>query len=380
MLDQAEVRFLAVLVQKGQLQKTAAEQVFAAASKGGRLDDLLDRLGLMDAERVAYLRSTGGEDVPPVPGHDYLGQAGFGGTSVVFKGRQRSNGKLVALKIMHRELHQDPIQKRRFVHEAKLLMDLDYPNVIKGYRVGHVKADDGSERLIFIMEWVEGRTLLELLRDGKQFEEDLALYIILQTAKSLQYMHGKGILHRDVKPDNIILTDDNKAKLIDLGFATMLDESRESAPETTLGTAAYMSPEQARGTGDLDVRSDIYSLGATLYQIMVGELPFSGEGTQEQLAARILEALSSPELQSRRISPHMNYFVRKMMEQDRNFRYLSMADLIADIEEQIRGKKTLSFETRGDSEGHLRDPDAGKPPAQNPSLPSKFPPRRRRRR
>lgn len=382
MLNPDEVRFLAILVQKGHLPKAAAEKVFSAASGGGDLSQLLAQLGLMDAERVAYLRSTGGEDVPPVPGYEYQGQAGFGGTSVVFKAAKRSTGEPAALKIMHRELHQDPLQKQRFVQEAKMLIDLDYPAVIKGYRVGHVKTEDGESRLVFIMEWAKGRTLLELLRDGKQFEEDLALYIILQTAQALQYLHGQGILHRDVKPDNIILTNDNQVKLIDLGFAAHLDQSADSPEDTTLGTAAYMSPEQARGTSGLDVRSDIYSLGATLYQIIVGELPFSGEGTQEQLAARILEALSSPELQSRRISPHMNYFVRKMMEQDRDFRYASVAELIADVEVQIRGKKTLSFETKDDDAvdpiGPAVDGPSPGPGPRDPPSPPKFPRRRRR--
>ncbi|MFH0947062.1 MAG: protein kinase, partial [Planctomycetota bacterium] len=224
MLNADEVRFLAILVQKGHLPKAAAERVLAAAAGGGHLPDLLGQLGLMDAGRYAYLIGTGGEDVPPVPGYEYQGQAGFGGTSVVFKGVKRATGELAALKIMHRELHQDPVQKRRFVQEAKMLIDLDFPAVIKGYRVGHVKTEEGEERLVFIMEWAEGRTLLELLRDGKQFEEDLALYIILQTAQALQYLHGKGILHRDVKPDNIILSNDNQVKLIDLGFAGHLDK------------------------------------------------------------------------------------------------------------------------------------------------------------
>lgn len=396
MLTSDEVKFLAILVQKGRLPKEAAEKVLVAdrstrSGEGGRgLDQLLVGLGLLSEAQLAFLKRTGGENVPLIPGYEYQSSAGFGGTSLVFRGVEKSSGRQVALKILHPELQGDAIQRRRFVQEAKMLMDLEHPNVVKGYRVGHVKAD-GGERLVFIMEWIEGRTLLELLRDGKVFEEDLALFIILQVAKALQYMHGKGILHRDVKPDNVLLTDRNQVKLIDLGFATALDEGQDGAEardtieekdETTLGTAAYMSPEQAKGLGDLDVRSDIYSLGATLYQIMVGELPFSGDGTREQLAARILEALSSRELQSRRISPHMNYFIRKMMEQDRDLRYTDMAALIGDIEEQIRGKKSLSFDTGEEGEDLLdlgRSDDGapdGKPP---PRGPPKFPSRRRRR-
>jgi serine/threonine-protein kinase len=397
MLSKDEVRFLAVLVQKGHLRKEDAEALLRDAQGGAAgattLDELVARRGLIDPRKLAFLRSTHGEDVPAVPGYRYVQRAGVGGTAVVLEAVEEKTGRPVAVKVMHRPLLADARQRRRFVREARLLTDLAHENIVRGLRVGHVKDETGTERLVFVMEWVPGQTLLQLLRQGMQFGEDAALYIVLQAGKALQYLHGKGILHRDVKPDNILLTRDNTVKLIDLGFATALGEDEGSASDTTLGTAAYMSPEQARGTGDLDVRSDIYSLGATLYQIVVGELPFAGEGTQEQLAARILEALSSPELQSRRISPHMNYFIRKMMEQDRAFRYQSMDELLANIEEQIRGKKTLTWRENPAGEDELldrpyqpddgdarepRDPRDARDP-RDEGEPPRFPARRRRR-
>ncbi len=382
MLSPDEVKFLAILVQKGHVQKSAAEKVLQASAGGGSLAELLVRLHLLESERIDFLRHTGGEDVPAIPGYEYVAYAGFGGTALVFEGREKASGRAVALKIMHRELQQDALQRRRFVHEAKLLMQLEQRSIVKGYRVGHVRERDGRERLVFILEWVPARTLLQLLREGKQFQEDLALFIILQVAEALQYLHGRGILHRDVKPDNILLTAGNAVKLIDLGFATMLNEDGAGTDDTTVGTAAYMSPEQAQGTANLDARADIYSLGATLFQVMVGELPFAGEGTQEQLAARILAALSSAELQSRRISPHMNYFIRKMMEQDRDFRYHDMAELVKDIGEQVRGKKTLSFDQDEGADGGPLDRTPEDPQrgggGQGPA-PPKFPTRRRRR-
>ncbi len=374
-LSSDDLRFLAVLVQKGHLPKENAEKLLALAAQrpGTALDDLMIRAGFQK-ERVDFLRATGGEDVPSIPGYTYLERIGFGGTAVVFKGRENSSGREVALKVMHKELLGDPVQRRRFVREAKLLMQLEHANIVRGHRVGHVKDKDGLERLVFIMEWVPGESLLLLLRKGMQFPEDAALYIILQACRALQYLHGHGILHRDVKPDNVLLTRDNTVKLIDLGFATSIDEAKTESNDTTLGTAAYMSPEQARGISDLDVRSDIYSLGATLFQIAVGELPFHGEGTQEQLAARILEALSSSALQSRRISPHMNYFIRKMMEQDREFRYQGTAELIADIEEQIKGKKSLTYRPDvPDSADAMLD----RPFDDKPKTPPKTPPPRR---
>lgn len=380
MLSPEDVRFLGLLVHKGHLAKDLAERVFKSASTGTLERALVDEAG-MAAERVAFLRRCGGEDVPAVPGMEIEALAGVGGTAVVVKATDKKSGRPVALKILHRDMNSDMVQKHRFVREAKMLMDLAHPSIVKGYRIGHVKPEGEGERLVFILEWIEGKTLLEMLRAGVHFEEDAALFIILQAAKALQYLHGRGILHRDVKPDNILLSQNNEVKLIDLGFATTMDAEKDGAADTTLGTAAYMSPEQAQGIGDLDVRSDIYSLGATLFQIMVGDLPFKGEGTQEQLAARILEALSSPELQSRRISPHMNYFIRKMMEQDRDLRYADMGELIENIEEQIRGKKTMNFGVGDDLDKPFGQPPAG--PAEDRGGSSggagKFPTRRRRR-
>lgn len=382
MLSPEDVRFLGVLVHKGHLAKDLAEGVFKAASAGSLENALADVAG-MTTERVAFLRRCGGEDVPEIPGMDIDSLAGVGGTAVVVKAVDRKSGRSVALKILHKVLNADAVQKQRFVREAKMLMELGHPSIVKGYRIGHVKEGDG-ERLVFILEWIEGKTLLEMLRGGTEFEEDAALFIILQAAKALQYLHGRGILHRDVKPDNILLSRSNEVKLIDLGFATTMDAEKDGAADTTLGTAAYMSPEQAQGTGDLDVRSDIYSLGATLFQIMVGDLPFKGEGTQEQLAARILEALSSPELQSRRISPHMNYFIRKMMEQDRDLRYAHMGELIENIEEQIQGKKSMDFGFEDDSGTPFAGPTPDSSDDRGPAGPpgggsGKFPTRRRRR-
>ncbi len=360
MLKPDEVKFLALLVQKEKLDKSVAEKLFSELSSGRTnktLDQALLDSQLFSPERLQFLRATGCEDVPGVPGYTYAARAGFGGTSVVLKAIDTKTQQPVALKIMHRALHADALQKRRFVHEAKLLMKLEHANIVRGYRVGHVREANNFERLVFVLEWFDGRSLLELLREGVQFDEDTALYIILQSARALQYMHSQGVLHRDVKPDNILLGKNQQVKLIDLGFATELNQTEEgTGADTTVGTAAYMSPEQARGMSDLDVRSDIYSLGATLYQIVVGQLPFEGEGSQEQLAARILQVLSSPELQSRRISPHMNYFIRKMMEQDRDFRYADMGELISDIETQIEGKRTMDFDAGDDDAGGGKSP------------------------
>jgi len=223
------------------------------------------------------------------------------------------------------------------VAEADMLKRLEHPNVVKGYRVGRLQG-----RYLFFMEDVDGPTLLDKIRQGGAFDEDGALFAILQVARALEYLREQGIVHRDIKPGNILVGPGNTVKVIDLGFAAASAQAG-GASSTTQGTAAYLSPEQAMGRDDLDVRSDIYSLGATLYQIVLGELPFSGDD-QELVQKAVLEGLSAEATKGGRISAHMHYFIEKMMAKDRDIRYQDPQELMADIEEQISGKKTLEGE------------------------------------
>jgi serine/threonine-protein kinase len=273
--------------------------------------------------------------------------------------------------VLRRELEADEKIKRSFLREAKLLIGLRHANIVAGEKVGQFQG-----RLIFLMEYVPGRSLQDLLKEGRTFGEDESLYIVLQVARALQYLSQNGVVHRDVKPANVLITPKNEVKLIDLGFAQSIGDapSAPAAAETTVGTVAYISPEQARGESDLDVRADIYSLGATLYQLVVGELPFAGQDNQEVLAAQILASLSSEVLKSRRISPHMHYFIEKMMAKEREVRYQSPAELIADIEQQVRGKKSLDFNPDAD------DTDLKKPFGDEPPEKARSPFKRRPRR
>jgi len=199
------------------------------------------------------------------------------------------------------------------------------------------------------MEDVDGETLQEKIARGGAFEEDGALYVILQVARALEYLREQGLVHRDIKPGNILVTADNKVKVIDLGFAgtdagPAGADASGAAPEsaaTVSGTAAYLSPEQAQGRSDLDVRSDIYSLGATLYQMVLGELPFAGDDA-ELVQKAVLEGLSAAATKGGRISAPMHYFIEKMMAKDRDIRYQSPHELMADIEDTLAGHKSAA--------------------------------------
>lgn len=247
----------------------------------------------------------------------------------------------VALKLLLPRLKKDPIAVGRFRDEAKLLMRLDHQNVVKGYELAVCEGFP-----FFAMEFVDGASILDHLRDRGVFQEDAALYVIMQIAESLRYLQRNGVVHRDVKPGNILLTRDNVVKLCDLGLAHQAEAtgSSQDPADSTVGTAHYISPEQAKGQGDVDIRSDIYSLGVTLYQMVIGKLPFEGADDQEIIAQRLLDSLSSPMVKSRSLSPHLHYFIHKMMARERDVRYQDPRELIDDIREQIRGKKTLDYE------------------------------------
>ena len=365
MSELEDFQFFGRLVQRGHIRPERVEELIAAAKQAGiSLPEMAVKAGDFEATQLARLRRLNGEDLPDLPGYELESILGRGGTAVVALARHKKTGKKIAIKALLPELTDNAEARRAFKREAELLIQLDHPNVVSGERVGMHQG-----RMLFLLEYIPGKSLLELLREGHEFDEDSALYVILQVARAIQYLSSQGVVHRDIKPDNVLLTEDNQVRLIDLGFAVSSGHTENAdGGETTVGTVAYISPEQARGQGDVDVRSDIYSLGATLYQLVIGDLPFSGETNQEVMAAQILASLNSEVLKSGKISPHMHYFIEKMMAKEREIRYQSPAELIADIEEQIEGKKSLEFRPEPESK-------APASPATN-----KYPSLKRRRR
>jgi serine/threonine protein kinase len=350
-----EARLFAKLAVRGVLPQAEVAALFEearrlhAAGQEATLSALALRKGLIDKDRLLRYFRTDGDDLPEIPGLQFVRKLGEGGTADVYRVRAE-DGHTEAVKVLKSGLSADPPTVRGFVGEADLLKRLEHPNVVKGYRVGRL-----GGRFMFFMEDVDGPTLQDKIRQGGAFDEDGALYVVLQVARALEYLRGQGLVHRDIKPGNILVTADNTVKVIDLGFAATSAASGEGTA-TTSGTAAYLSPEQARGQTDLDVRSDIYSLGATLYQLVLGELPFAGDD-QELVQKAVLEGLSAQATKGGRISAHMHYFIEKMMAKDRDIRYQDPQELMADIEAQISGKKTLEVveaDTGGDEDAAAR--------------------------
>jgi serine/threonine protein kinase len=282
----------------------------------------------------------GGKPNPnePIPGIRITGKLGVGGTATVFLADDLKSGRKVALKIMHPSLAKDEKAVRRFQREASLLVSFAHPNLVKGYAQGTM-----GPLPYLVMECLDGESAQDGLDREKNFPEARSLEIIQEAAKAIDYMQSKKIIHRDIKPGNIYLLKDGSVKVIDLGFAQEMGVTVSGEEETTSGTVQYMSPEQARGQLDLDVRADIYSLGATLYHMVMGETPFSGTDSVEVMAKQVMEALSSSGMKNKRISKHMHYFIERMMSKDKDLRYSTPRELVDDINEQIDGFRSLEY-------------------------------------
>ncbi len=339
MPTKADVMLAAQLVHRGLVSRADMESCLSGL--GDRvLAELIVERGLLSAEALEQLRlemAVSEGQLPDLfPGYRLEERLGEGGMSWVFRASRSEQAGGVAIKILKPECAAVPKTRAQFIREAKLLKGLRHTNVVEGYEVGRIRGF-----YFFSMEAVEGETLLAHIDRKTPFDEDAALYVVLQIARALQYLRENGIVHRDIKPGNILLTSENTVKLCDLGLASVAGSEDEGEGETTVGTVEYLSPEQAQGQ-ELDVRSDIYSLGVTLYHLVVGRLPFEGSDDREVMAKQILESLSSPDMKSR-MSPHMHYFIEKMMAKEREIRYQDPVELIGDIETQIEGKKTLTF-------------------------------------
>jgi serine/threonine protein kinase/Tfp pilus assembly protein PilF len=254
-----------------------------------------------------------------------LEKLGEGGMGVVYKAQDLSLDRFVALKFLPAQFSADQEEKKRFVHEAKAASTLDHPNICSVHEIGETP----EGQLFIAMGYYTGQTLKEKMKAGPlPIQEAVALTI--QIAKGLQEAHHRGIVHRDLKPANIMVTEQGIVKIVDFGLAKLRGLTRLTKSGTTLGTVAYMSPEQALGK-EVDQRSDIWSLGVILYEMLAGSLPFKGEYDQAMLYAVINE---EPERLSK-VRPDVPLGLEKVigraMARDSAKRYSAMEDLLNDL-------------------------------------------------
>ena len=263
---------------------------------------------------------------------------GSGGMGEVYKALDPTLGRPVALKVLRRELSGDPERLGRFLHEARAASALNHPNILTIHEVG----DHDAARFL-VSEFVEGETVRQRLERGSLTLREI-LDIGIQTASALSAAHAASIVHRDIKPDNLMLRPDGYVKVLDFGVATFARPAAgstdamvttaatvETSPGTIIGTIAYMSPEQGRGLV-VDGRSDCYSLGVVLYELVTGRAPFVAPTTSDLLVAILEREPPSIRLAARALPPPLEWIIEKALEKDPNLRYQSIADLRVDLQ------------------------------------------------
>ncbi|MGB7054912.1 MAG: protein kinase, partial [bacterium] len=248
-----------------------------------------------------------------------------GGMGVVYKAEDIKLKRTVALKFLPQDLTRNAVAKRRFIKEAQTASALDHPNISNIHEIG--ETDDGQ--LFINMTFYEGETLQKKIEQGP-LQVEQAITITLQVAQGLFKAHSKGIIHRDIKPGNIFITEDGEAKILDFGLAKLAGETRITKEGTTAGTIAYMSPEQARGE-DVDESTDIWSLGVVLYEMLTGKVPFKGENWRVTLYSILNTQPESIKQLRADIPDALESTLDRMIQKDTKARYQDTTTLITDL-------------------------------------------------
>ena len=276
-----------------------------------------------------------------IPGYQLISKLGKGAMATVYKARQMSLDRIVAVKVLPKRLSDNPEFVERFYKEGKAAARLSHNNIVQAIDVGC--APEGYH--YFVMEYVEGMTLYDIMQpppvgEGRNFAEAEALDIMIQMADALAHAHLRNLIHRDVKPKNILLTREGVAKLTDLGLARATDDkdAAESEAGKAYGTPYYISPEQIRGDVDIDFRADIYSLGATMYHLVTGRPPFDGETPSAVMHKHLKQPLTPADHLNTALSAGVGEIIDIAMAKNRDDRYQSTTDLLEDLQAVRRGE------------------------------------------
>ncbi len=301
-----------------------------------------------------------------------LKKLGEGAMGVVYKALQVSFDRKVALKVLFKHVANNAKLVERFYREARVAGHLDHPNLVRGFEVG----EDGGWHY-FAMEYVSGKSLQRVLESLGRLSVADALYITVRAARALEYAHGQGLVHRDVKPDNILITRTGEVKVADLGMVKQLDEEMTlTQTGHAVGTPWYMPLEQARNSKDADGRCDIYALGCVLYALLTGQPPFAGKTLVEVIQAKELGTFRPARQANREVPERLDLILLKMTAKNPKHRYANCTELIRDLEALELAGTALSFVASGQSSATVPVRPAGEAvaPSQPTPMPATAPP------
>ncbi len=277
-----------------------------------------------------------------VGGRYELGEMlGRGGMAEVRKGTDSRLGRVVAVKRLRTDLASDATFQARFRREAQSSASLNHPAIVAVYDTGEETASDGSgvAQPYIVMEYVAGRTLRDIVREGRKILPERALEITSGVLSALDYSHRAGIIHRDIKPGNVMLTPSGDVKVMDFGIARAISDASSTMTQTAavVGTAQYLSPEQARGE-TVDSRSDVYSAGCLLYELLTGRPPFVGDSPVAVAYQHVREPATPPSDHDTELPEAIDAIVMKALAKRVEDRYQSAAAMRSDIERYLAGR------------------------------------------
>ncbi len=275
---------------------------------------------------IRTLLASSNKFAQPFKDFEILGRLGSGGMGTVFKARRKSTGEWVALKVLRPSLSRNDRHVQRLRREAAFGISFDHPHLVKIFGLH----EEGGYHYL-VMQFVDGKSLRSLLQTWGRFPEDQVIELGIQMASALSHSHGHGVIHRDVKPGNIIVDEAGHAMLTDLGLAKGETDTALTMDGSTVGTPQYMSPEQAQNPKTVGVEGDLYSLGATLYHMSVGQPPFDGESIGQVITKLLHQKADSADSLNPEVGPGLNLVLGRLLLKDPELRYRSADELLADL-------------------------------------------------
>ncbi|MCK6472918.1 MAG: protein kinase [Planctomycetes bacterium] len=355
--------YRSICLQKGYLTPAQADEMVALRQQittqfgiETAFLELCEKKGLLTAEQVkdvntkaqadtagaAHVSSPTRRGLSSIAGFEILEKIGVGGMGAVFKGRQRSLDRIVAIKILPPKLAKNPVAVERFKREARASAALNHPNIVQGIDVGE---DQGLH--YFAMEFIDGETARQRMKSKGKLPTEEVIEIGRQTALALAHAHAKGLIHRDIKPDNLMLTRHGDAKkridlkVMDLGLArsTDVDDASMTQDGSAIGTPHYLAPEQARGIKDLKPACDLYALGGTMFHLATGYTPFSGETSAVVMAKHLKDPVPDARAVNPDVPDDLAAILIKLLQKEPHARYPSANALAEDLERIAKGQR-----------------------------------------